>query len=269
MENLITTLLSLYKLMLFTSIMLLGVLSVLGQESTVSINEKPITVQMKKQPLGLIFRYLIENYDIPIGFEESLLDRDHNEYNFETNLPAVVETTVQSIDGRIEITYQNQLKFVSVGHPITVDVKNGKLEDVFNQIVGQMNNYKWEINDGVINIFPAQGRFERFERLLETKISRYTVKKGKVVKDITANIKELPEFISFLKENNLIFFGSRNGPLLRINAQYGRLLSTDMDFSNITFRELLNKITKTKKGGWILRWIRVRNTGREIIDIDI
>ena len=243
--------------------------STFGQQNEVGLKANRITIKMEKQPLGLVFRYLMENYDIPIGFEWSLSDKDHNEYNFETNLPATAKTKVQSTDGKSEMILQVQLGFTAEIHPISVNFDNAKLEDVLNQIVGQMENYKWEINDDVVNIFPIQGRYEKFEKLLETKIANFTFEKGMTVRDVTANIKKLPEFEKFLKENNLVFFGTRNGALLRINAQYGRTIDAEMNFSNLTFRDLLNKITKIKKGGWILRWIRTRTSGRELIDIDI
>jgi hypothetical protein len=44
-------------------------------------------------------------------------------------------------------------------------------------------------------------------------------------------------------------------------------LKDDLFFSNLTFRELLNKIAKTKKGGWILR--KKKHWGKEIVDIQI
>lgn len=249
-------------------IFLAGSLSIFGQE-TDKLKGKQITIKMQNQPLGLVFRYLMENYDIQIGFEQSLLDKDHNEYNFETNLPAIAETKLQSVDGNVEMKLEVQLGFKAEKHPITVNFDNAKLEDVLNQIVRQMDNYEWEINNDVINIFPTQGRFEKFEKLLETKVTNFTLEKGKTVRDITTSIKELPEFYKFIDKNNLVFFGFRSGSVLRINAQYGRTVNAEMNFSNLTFRELLNKITKIKKGGWILRWIKTRTSGRELIDIDI
>jgi hypothetical protein len=66
-----------------------------------------------------------------------------------------------------------------------------------------------------------------------------------------------------------VFFGFRGGLGAMKEAQYGRTIDAEMNFSNLTLRELLNKITKMKKGGGQLRWIRTRDSGRELIDIDI
>ena len=57
-----------------------------GQEKAVGLKDKRITLQLEKQPLGVVFRYLTNIYDVPVGFEESILDRNHNDYFFETNL---------------------------------------------------------------------------------------------------------------------------------------------------------------------------------------
>ena len=42
---------------------------------------------------------------------------------------------------------------------------------------------------------------------------------------------------------------------------YERTLPSDLSFSNLTFRDLLNKTTKVKRGGWILR--RGKGFGKE------
>lgn len=252
-----------------TLIFLAGTFYAFGQKNEVDLKDKKITIKFEKQPLGIVFRYLMKNYDIPIGFEWSLLDKDHNDYNFDTNLLPTAETTVTSSDNKPEIGLQSYIVFKADNYPITVNFDNAKLEDVLNEIVRQMNFYKWEINNDVVNIFPTQGRHEKFAELLDTKISQFTFEKGKTVRDITANIKELPEFIKYTENNNLFFRGVRSGPILLIDPQYGRTIDGEMNFSNLTLRELLNKVTKIKKGGWQLQWLQTLDKGIELIDIDI
>lgn len=251
-------------------ICLAGALFVFGQSKEVALKDKRITIKMEKQPLGVVFRYLIENYDIPIGFEQSILDRGHIEYAFDTNLPAVATYKQQNADGSVKMTTTSETAYKAKVHPITLNFENGKLKDVFNQIVKQMENYKWELDDGVVNILPIKGRDERFEKLLGLHIERFTFEKGKTVEDITTRIMLLPEFRRFVKESNLDFNGIRTGVNFVIKAKYGRKINESMNFSNLTFRELLNKITKIKRGGWILKWRYVsKTTGKEVVDIDI
>jgi hypothetical protein len=273
MENslLIKPILSL-KYCFFYSIILALFLSVpsLCQEKEVELKDKRVSVRIEKQHLALVFRYLMENYDVPIGFEESVLDRDHQDYRFEPNSPAIGTKRMASSDGKVKIDIEAEKVFEAKKYFISVNVENQRLKDVLNTIVSQMENYKWEINDGVVNIFPVKGRDERFEKLLRLNIGNFTFEKGKSIKAITTNIKKLPEFQKFLAENKLYFTGIRSGVDFQINAQYGRKIDEEMHFSNLKFRDLLNKITKIKRGGWILRRKRMSIAiVEEHIDIDI
>jgi hypothetical protein len=255
------------------TICLVGTLSVFGQEEKTDLKDKRITITVEAQPLGTVFKYLMEKYDITIGFEESDLDREHSDYYFETNLAPGAQHKMSSDDGRVHIIVKGDRSFNAVAHPITLYVENQRLEEVFDEIVRQMGNYKWEINDDVVNIFPVKGRNKKFEELLGMNVSRFTLEKGKTVDDITKNIMALPEFVSFMNKNKLRFNGLRSGNFDFVTeAQYGRVINEGMDFSNLTFRDLLNKATKVKRGGWVLRWKRVlANRGAEptVLDINI
>jgi hypothetical protein len=246
---------------------LLGAAPVSGQGARTDLKEKRITITMEAQPLGEVFRYLMVNYDIPIGFEESVLDRGRPDFAFQPNLPAKAQHRAESPDGYLKLNITAQREFQPGVHPITLYIEDGSVEEVFDEIVRQMENYKWEINDGVVNIFPVKGRDPRFERLLSLRVNSFTFEKGKTVQGLTTNIMSLPEF---MQENKLHFNGQRLGTNFVIRAQYGRVIDEGMDFSNLTFRDLLNRITKVKRGGWRLKWKWIsKTTGEEHIDIDI
>ena len=105
---------------------------------------------------------LINKYDIAIGFEESSLDRTHRRYYFETNIPT----------DELKAEYSGDKVMVGSMPPfsenlISVDFKDAKLSEVLDCIVKQMANYKWEINDQVVNITPVNGRDLRLKELLE------------------------------------------------------------------------------------------------------
>ena len=249
-----------------------GAFPAFGREDEANLQDKRITIQMEKQPLGEVFRYLMENYDIPIGFEQSSLDKHQPDYDFGVNFPLRFVWKKTAADGR-DLSSGHRTGFVAEKHPITINAENERLEEVFNRIVPQMENYKWEINDGVINIFPAKGRDERFAKLLGLHIEKFALAEGKTVMDITDNIVLLPQFSSFLTENKLFFisFRYRETSSNDRKARYGRVLGEKLEFSNLTLRELLNKCTKIKRGGWTLRWVLSSNTpaGWEYIDLDI
>ena len=251
---------------------LIGTSGGFGQEKiikTPELKDKRITIKMTKEPLGKIFRTLIENYDIAIGFEESALDRENDDYDFDVNLfymlGETTEKTTPNGNGQISVTVDRTWKIKQ--HWFTVNAENERLEDVLNQIVGQMENYKWEINDEIVNIFPIRDRDERFKKLLELKVINYKFGKNIEIGFIRTFLFKLPEFRQFLDENSLSIFLSRQSNEYRLF----RKLDVALDFSNLTFKELLNQITKIKRGGWILRRNKiVRSTSdKEYIDIEI
>jgi hypothetical protein len=220
-----------------------------GQEKERDLKDQRITIKMDKQPLGVVFRELMVKYDVPIGFEESALDRDHNDFNFETNIPYDIQREYQSADKSLRVTVTKENLFTPKMHWISINIKNGKLSNVLDAVVLQMDNYKWEINDEVINIYPIKGRDERYRRILETTVQNFALSQSQPKLWLIRNkIIELPEWRSFLSENNLYCSFYRESL-----DNLTRKLSGDINLSNLTFRELLNKITKVKRGGWILK----------------
>lgn len=253
--------------------LLLGTSFTFGQEKETSLKDKRITIKMDRQPFGKIIEYLIENYDVAVGFEESILDRDHNDYEFETNLSVGNQKRLISKDGNSRILITSEREFIVKKHWLSVNAVDSRLEDVLNNIVGQMQNYKWEINDDVVDIYPIKGRDEKFERILdlnirhfelETKNSNPQIKKPIFL--IRNQIFKLPELTSFLDENKFYYNKLYRESLDNLD----RKIPNELSFSNLTFRELLNKITKIKRGGWILKRSDLYNTKEEeSIDINI
>ncbi len=223
--------------------MVTGLLSIRGQDKKVELKNKRITLQMEKKQLSSVFIRLLYYYDVPIGFEESKLDKDHNDYRFQSNVPPDEERWKYNINKPLA-----EYKDIE-DHLITLNFKDARLEDVMDEIVRQMQNYDWEINNDVVNIFPIKGRDPRFEKLLNLRIRGFIVPKGsRVGLAQTTILFYVPEFKAFLDENNLYTHSLRDD-VLYIN----RPLPMDLEFSDLTLKELLNEITKAKRGGWILR----------------
>lgn len=214
---------------------------------------------MAQKPLYTVFYRLIQNYDVPIGFEESTLDRAHRHYYFETNVEP--ERTRAGIDSDKEFSgpYQGFSQ-----HLITVNFKQARLEDVMNAIVRQMKNYDWEIEDEVVNIFPVRGRDPRLKKLLEVRVREFTVGIGADVGSIQGELMlARPEFEKFLVESALDSRTDRPG-----SSFLDRVLPAGMVFANKTFKELLNAITKSKRGGWILQIKTLSDKpGKEFVEI--
>jgi hypothetical protein len=209
-----------------------------GQEKVTDLKDKLITLNVENRTLDVVFCILIQKYDVPIGFESSTLDNDHRDYLFRTNpmIPSQVNAIINGPD-------------FDLRHQFTVKAKDARLEDVLDQIVGQMKNYKWEINDDIVNIIPIKGRDERYKKLLELKIGNFTFKKNQPIYYLRGSIFDLPEIKTFLAENKMYF--SKGYPAKEQNFIPG--MPDEINFSNLSFRDLFNKITKVKRGGWYLR----------------
>lgn len=240
-----------------------------GQTRQADLKERRISIKMERQSLSKVVGYLMEKYDVPIGFEESVIDRPHADYFFHTNLPFSATRKIQMGNGEVSAEVEAETTWVAKDHFITLDIENGRLSKVLDRIVVQMRYYKWEVNEGVVNIFPKEGRDPRFAELMRSKVPIFTLTAGKTVEDITIRLKHLPTFDRWLRRNNLRFNGVRSGVSFVLDAQYGRKLDFGMTFNDLTFRELLNEITKRKRGGWILLWKSRAANGDEHIDLDI
>ena len=245
----------------FVFVLASGVVSVRGQEKKAELKDQRVTVQMAQKPLFDVFMRLIYDYDVAIGFEESVLDSEHNDYHFETNIPYDEPITLMP-DGRRRITTGARPNIKN--HLITVDFRNARLEDVMDDIVKQMKNYDWEITNDVVNVFPIRGRDTRFVKLLDLRIREFIVSKDASVGLIQPQIiLFLPEFKVFLAANDLHADAVKTAPWYD-----DRPLPVGMKFSDLTFKELLNAITKSKRGGWILRKGKPNKIkDKELIDI--
>lgn len=241
--------------------------NVFGQVNETTLKDKRVTINRKNESLGTIFRDLIETYDIPIGFEESIFDRNHSDYLFETNIPCVTNCIDSSGKERTTI---EQTIFKAKDIKFSIEVENEPLENVLNQIVSTMKYYKWEINDDVVNIIPIIGRDKRLEDLLNVKIKSFANVSGsgnlsKRIVFISSSIALLPEIKDYLINNNIHL---TNGAYRSQNN--GRDLPDNLMLTNVTLKELLNKITKYKRGGWALRKNPLNQLKNfEVFEIDI
>lgn len=239
-------------------VLLTGLFGVSAQQRVPDLKDKQITIQMTNRPVVIVFARLIYKYDIAIGFEESILDGDHDHYFFETNIPPDDFKAQYSGDKEFLTDRGNFSEDL-----ITLNFKDARLEDVMNSVVKQMRNYDWEIKDDVVNIFPVRGRDPRFKKLMDLRIREFAVGKQTEVSVIQPLLFRLPEFKKFLEENNLHVDFERYAPVFD-----NRPLPADMKFGDLTFKELLNAITKSKRGGWILQKKKQNKIeGKELIDI--
>lgn len=51
------------------------------------------------------------------------------------------------------------------------------MREILDSIIKQESDYKWEIRDGVVNIYPARAKDEILRTFLDTKIKNFSSKK--------------------------------------------------------------------------------------------
>lgn len=122
----------------------------------------------------------------------------------------------------------------------TLAIVPGTLEEVLNSLIKQEPEYKWELQNGVINFLPVKSRDKFLENLLGTKVGIFSPQKGLSKFEVRDSIIELSEVKKILESEN-VFLLKRDYP----NSNY---LYDDKEISisitNASVKDVLNKIVK-------------------------
>lgn len=232
------------------------------------IRDKRTSIKVENAAVGKVFQELIYEQGIPIGLEISPLDRDHNDFWFETNLPEYIvrnRQPRQRLNGSLSYEVHVEMLFNAKEHLISLDLKDASIDEVFDSVVRQMSNYRWEMIDGVVNIYPKSDRDPNFVKLLDMDVEKFHLGEKATLMHILSAVYELPEFEQFLEDQKLSVNRLRVGgnELMRRTPQ-------DLKMSKVKIREILNSLAKVKGGGWLLRFSKKKSDdGKEIIDLDI
>ena len=183
-------------------------------------------VRIKARGIESVFSRLSLDYDIPVGLEVA--------------------------DSEDELaTYQ-------------LNLKDGTLSDLLTQFTAQHERYAWEIRDGVVNIFPKDRyRDTLFKDLLETKLSRFAVKKNTSCWDLARSLVATPEIKQVLDARGTRY-RERNFSGAYI-PQVGREFT--LDVSGVALRPLLNKVIGTSPTARF--WLVTRNSYDQTIFLNL
>ena len=108
-------------------------------------------------------------------------------------------------------------------------------------------SYRWKLEDGVINCYPAFNRDERHDQLLKVRIKEFSRPKGLYVFEFRDALLDLPEIRSFLQSSGLEGSHSSNC------CGFGATVDHDFRTANTDLRSLLNKLMReTNLKMWIL-----------------
>jgi len=105
----------------------------------------------------------------------------------------------------------------------------------------QDSRYTWEINDGVLHIFPKEEfRDLLLEELLAVRVARFSVKRNTSCWDFEDRLFGTPEIQAIVEANDI----DRSG--LNFTGAYIPQLGRDfsLNVSNMTLVDILNKVIK-------------------------
>lgn len=235
-----------------------------AQSQVSTVEKRSVTIQVDRVPLGVVFSKLMFDYGVNIGYEESELDRDHLDYDFDVNVPPEWAVSTTNLSNGMSIQSSSRRVFPATSNLISLELVDRPLSEALDNVVEQMSNYRWEVSDGVVNIVPSKGRDDVNRQFLELKISKCSLPKETAIRFIKYNIGNLPEVRAFLQKHDLafsmtqLFIGDPKKPI-----------GKEINFENIRMLDLLNEISKVKGGGWSLEQQIGKGTGRKFLDLDI
>lgn len=183
-------------------------------------------VKVKAQSVGQMFSDLSLSLDIPIGLEIAPDDDESATYD--------------------------------------IDFKGGTLSELLTQFVARHNQYTWEIKDGVVNVFPKDGRrHPLFGELLETTISGFSINENTDCWTVADSLVTTPEIKQILEINGTTYrrrsFSGAYIPQLGRNFKLG--------VSNMTLRSILNKVIKESPTARF--WVITRNSSDQTFFIGL
>ena len=156
-----------------------------------------------------------------------------------------------SVDWRVPIGLERSYLY-SDEPKLNIDVKNGTLKDVLNLIVEQEPSYRWEVRDGAINFVPAQAREQFFEKLLDTRVSRFAPKKGMTKFDLRNTLTDLPEVRTLLEAASITVRKVSDYPY---KPSIYSNMDVDLSISDTDVRGVLNKVVRDSEYKlWIMGW---------------
>ena len=133
---------------------------------------------------------------------------------------------------------------------VKLEIKNSRLSDILDELVRQAPDYRWDLNDGVINFTPIQERDPFILKALNTRIVSFGPRRGMSRLQLRNAITELPELDKLLKSNNISALNFGTSP----DTIHFRL-EVDLSIANTDLRGVLNNIVrKNDDKFWVIGW---------------
>jgi hypothetical protein len=189
----------------------------------INVTKKMFSIAEREVTIGTVFTELIRNHCVSVGFEYSSTNLSRTEFEF-----------------RVSPTFNGYPK--ATKGKSTIVGNFSKIEFLLNMMVSEMPGYKWEINDETVNFVPIKDRDAEIQELLNFKINKFHIEKDADSSTLREKLK------SAVKSKTDVVF---NPQIISDSRDYK--MREELNLSDITLKELLNKISKMKLGGWVIR----------------
>lgn len=185
------------------AVLLFGISLTVSAQEVLLATKQLKDVRVRSENLSSLLADIALQYDIPIGFERAMNDGDFKE--------------------------------------MRIRIEKVTLAELLTQLMAEHREYSWEINDGMVHVFPKEGRRDPIvERLLNVEIKTFLLKKGTVTWDVETTLLKTPEFKEVVDAYGLGSLGwtSSGFYIPHLGKNYA------LNVSKTTVRSILDRIVR-------------------------
>jgi hypothetical protein len=164
------------------------------------------------------------------------------------NNGSILEAVYALSRSEVEIGFEARAD-LDVDSDPRISLNDGKVKDILNSLISQDPSYKWEVNDGVINIFPITGRNELITSFLKTLVGPIHILPGEKRISISTQINNSLELQTLQEKSvKVLIFQST---VLGIEDT----VSKELNIPRADARTVLNNLIKSEIGSklWIIK----------------
>jgi hypothetical protein len=209
-------------------------------------------IQIEADSVEELVAHIAFACDVPIGLEVAQ-DEDAGARTGRTDglLRAPVGLGIAQDEDVGEAAYQ-------------LNLKKGKLSDLLTQFVTEHDRYTWQIDDGVVSIFPKDGHRDPLLReLLAIRVSNLSVKEKTDCQTFAQSLLNAPEVKKTLEGYALTYDTGRFGGFYI--QQLGQSFS--LNISNVPLKEVLDSVVK--KSPVAKSWFIKRDAAMQKLSLNV
>jgi hypothetical protein len=153
--------------------------AVAAQVSDSALLDKQIEINLTDTSVTEVLSFLAVHENIPVGLERAYDYRDR------------LMQSMVVIDGRINWI------------PSAISIRSGTVRAILDSLVAQDTSYKWDVFDGVVNVFPAVNRDDFLAQFLDARVERFSWTKDVDRFEVRNKLVRMPEIAAFLNKHGV------------------------------------------------------------------